>query len=173
MACPEYPWRISILFYFYFLLLGLHLQHMEAPRLGAELELQLPAYTIATTTPDLSHIYNLHRSLQQHWILNLLSEVRDQTLILMDPSPVLNPLSHKGNVPFLVFLNQEFCLLPVSLHSELPAEVITATASWCYSCMELPYFFDRPVFISKYLNYRNVPTHNIKTLSLGSWLGIN
>ena len=33
--------------------LGLHLQHMEVPRLGVESELQLPAYataTVATTS---------------------------------------------------------------------------------------------------------------------------
>ena len=36
--------------------IGLHLRHMEVPRVGAELELQLPAYTRATVTPDLSHI---------------------------------------------------------------------------------------------------------------------
>ena len=36
----------------FFLFLGPHLQHMEVPRLGIELELQLPAYTTATTTRD-------------------------------------------------------------------------------------------------------------------------
>ena len=34
--------------FFFFSLLGLYLQHMEVPRLGVKLELQLPAYTIAT-----------------------------------------------------------------------------------------------------------------------------
>ena len=38
-------------FYFY-LFLGPHLWHMKALRLGVELELQLPAYTTATATPD-------------------------------------------------------------------------------------------------------------------------
>jgi len=32
--------------------LGLHLWHMEVPRLGVKLELQLPAYTTATATLD-------------------------------------------------------------------------------------------------------------------------
>ena len=41
-------------------------------------------YTTATETPDLSHICDLHCSLQQHWILNPLSEARDQTHIFMD-----------------------------------------------------------------------------------------
>ena len=44
------------------LFLGPHVQHMEVPRLGVELELQLPAYTSATTTWDLSCIYDLHQS---------------------------------------------------------------------------------------------------------------
>ena len=34
--------------------LGLQLYHMEFPRLGVELELQLPAYTTVTATLDLS-----------------------------------------------------------------------------------------------------------------------
>ena len=34
---------------FSFRFLGLHLWHMEVPRLGVELELQPPAYTTATT----------------------------------------------------------------------------------------------------------------------------
>ena len=37
-------------------------QHMEVPRLGVKSELQLPAYTTATVTPDLSHICELHHS---------------------------------------------------------------------------------------------------------------
>ena len=59
---------------------------MEVPRLGVEAELQLPAYTIATAMCDLSHICDLHHSLWQCQILNSLSEARDQTHILMDPS---------------------------------------------------------------------------------------
>ena len=44
-----------------------------------------------------SHICDRCHSLQQHWILNSLSEARDQTHILMDTSRVLNPLSHNRN----------------------------------------------------------------------------
>ena len=48
---------------------------MEVPRLGAESELQLLAYTTATVTQDPSHVCDLQHSSQQHqepaslWIL--------------------------------------------------------------------------------------------------------
>ena len=58
---------------FCFCFLGLHLQHMEVPRLGVELEPQLPASTTATAMQDLSLICDLHHSSQQHGILNPLS----------------------------------------------------------------------------------------------------
>ena len=61
---------------------------MEVPRLGVELELQLLAYITARAMQDLSFICNLHHSSWQHQILNTLSEARDQTHILMDPSQV-------------------------------------------------------------------------------------
>ena len=57
---------------------------MEVSRLGAELELQLPAYAKATTMPDPSHICELHHSSWQCWLPDSLSEARDQTQILMD-----------------------------------------------------------------------------------------
>jgi len=47
---------------------------MEVPSLGVKLELQLLAYITATATPDLSHTFDLHHSLWQHWILNPLTE---------------------------------------------------------------------------------------------------
>ena len=49
--------------------LGLYLQHMEIPRLGVKSKLQLVAYTTAHC-----------------WILNLLSEARDQIRVLLDSS---------------------------------------------------------------------------------------
>ena len=77
---------------FLFVFLGLHSQHMEVPRLGAELELQLLAYLTATATAtapqDLSHVCDLHHSSQQRQILNALSEPRDRTQVLMDTSQV-------------------------------------------------------------------------------------
>ena len=47
------------------------------------MKLQSLAYTTATATPDPSHIYDLHHSSRQRWILNPLSEARDQSLVLM------------------------------------------------------------------------------------------
>ena len=71
-----------------FFFLGLHPWLMEVPRLGVQLELQLPAYATVTAIPDLSHICNLHHSSWQHWILNLLSKARNETLNLMLPSQI-------------------------------------------------------------------------------------
>ena len=49
-------WMGDLSFFF----LGMHLRHVEFPRLGFELELQLPAMT--TATPDPRCVYNLHHS---------------------------------------------------------------------------------------------------------------
>ena len=69
-----------------FVFLGPHPQHMEVPRLGVQPELQLPAYTTVTATPDLSHVCNLHPSSRPHRILNPLSETRNRTHNLLVPS---------------------------------------------------------------------------------------
>ena len=61
------------------------------------LKLELPAYTTATAMEDPSGICDLHHSLWQYHILNLLSEARDWTRILMDTSQLLNLLSHNWN----------------------------------------------------------------------------
>ena len=66
--------------------LGLHPCHMEVPRLGVKLELQLLVYTTATATPDLSRVFDLNHSSWQHLILNPLSKARDPTRVLMDTS---------------------------------------------------------------------------------------
>ena len=72
---------------FFFFFLQPHLQHMDVPRLGVELELQLQAYATATAMLDPSHICDLSLSLQQHWILNPLSKARYQNHILIDTMP--------------------------------------------------------------------------------------
>ena len=84
-------------FFFLFCFLGPHPWHVEVPRLGVESELQLPAYTTATATPNPSHICNLHHSSWQCWIPNPLSKARHQTFVLMDTNRVCQPLIHYGN----------------------------------------------------------------------------
>ena len=58
--CCSFPGHVSFVLkfiflslFFFFGFLGPHPWHMEIPRLGVELELQPPAYTIATATWNL------------------------------------------------------------------------------------------------------------------------
>ena len=71
---------------FVFCFLGPPLQHMQVPRLGVKWELQPLVYTTARATRDSRHICDPHHSSWLCWILNPLSEARDGTSILMDPS---------------------------------------------------------------------------------------
>ena len=70
---------------------------MEVPRLGAELELQLLAYTTATATGDPSRVCDLHQSSRQCRILTPLSKARDQTRVLMDASRIRFRWATRGN----------------------------------------------------------------------------
>ena len=100
--------------FFFFSFYGLHLRHMEVPRLRVKLELQLLAYNTATATWDVRSMTNicdlhhslrpipacdLHCSLPQRRILNQLSKARQRS----NPTSswilcqVLKPLSHNGN----------------------------------------------------------------------------
>ena len=74
-----------VLFYF---ICGHSCRIWKFSRLGIESEPQVPAYTTATATLDLSCICSLHHSSRQCWILNPLSETRDQTCVLMDSSQI-------------------------------------------------------------------------------------
>ena len=75
---------LNCFFTFLFVFLGLHPWHMEVPRLRVESGLQPPAFTTATTTPDLSCVCDLcHRS-RQCRILNPLSKAGDGTWDFMD-----------------------------------------------------------------------------------------
>ena len=78
----------SSFFLIFFIFLGLHLWHIEAPRLGVQSELQPPAYTTATATPDPNHIFDLHHRSWRCQILNPLSEARDRNSVLLDPSQI-------------------------------------------------------------------------------------
>ena len=66
------------------LILGLHLWHMDVPRLGVESELHLLAYSHSSAGTE--QCLHLHPSSGQRRILNPLSEARDLTHILMDTS---------------------------------------------------------------------------------------
>ena len=63
-------------FFGLFLLLELHLQHIEFPGLGVKSKLQLLAYTTATARPDPSLIWDLHQTSWQYRILNPLIQAR-------------------------------------------------------------------------------------------------
>ena len=76
----------QVFFFFFLPYLRAAPEAYEVPRLGVELEVWLLAYATATATWDPSHICDLHHSSWQHRILNLLSEDRDRTHILMDAS---------------------------------------------------------------------------------------
>ena len=75
-------------FFFFFFSLGPHPWHVEVPRLGIKWELQLPAYTTATATRNLSHICELHCISRQHQIPKPLCKARNQICILMDTSQI-------------------------------------------------------------------------------------
>ena len=77
---------------------------MEVPGLGVESEVQPLAYATATA---------------KCWILNTLSEARDQICILMDSGQVLNLLSHNGNYYLDVFNDFTACCLDLYIVLEL------------------------------------------------------
>ena len=81
---------------------------MKVPRLGVKSELQLPAYTTATATQDLSCVCDLHHSSRQRWILDPLSEARNRTL-----------LRYISAVPQSELLNLSFLVSPESVGCDL------------------------------------------------------
>ena len=95
-----------------FLLFRATTVHMEFPRLGVKMELQLPAYTTTTAIPDPSCICDLRCYLRLCQILNPLSKVRDQICWsnLMDASQLLNLLSHSRDYAALFEFN--LCGIP-------------------------------------------------------------
>ena len=84
--------------------LGLHLRHMVVPRLGVQSELELPAYTTATATPDLSRVCDPHHSSWQRWILNPLSKARARTRNLMVSSQIRFHCATMGTPANLSFI---------------------------------------------------------------------
>ena len=73
---------------FFFFLFGAEPAAYESSQARVKLELQLLTYTTATATLEPCHICTLCHISWQHWILNPLSEARDQTCVLMDTSQI-------------------------------------------------------------------------------------
>ena len=82
--------KISLFVYLfiYSVFLGPHSWHMEVPRLGIQLELQLLACTTATAIPDPSCVCDLRHSSRQCRTFSPLSKARDRTYNLMVPSGI-------------------------------------------------------------------------------------
>ena len=103
--------------FFFFCFLGLHLWHIEVPRLGVESELQLWASTTATATAtavqDPSHTCDLHHSSLQHQIPYPLSEGGDRTHIFMDTSWICFHCTTTGT-PLCSFFESTVWFLPLS-----------------------------------------------------------
>ena len=95
------------LFYF-FLFLGPLPQHMEVPRLGVELELQLPACATATAMPDLNCLSDLHHSSRRCKILNPLAKARCRTCILMDARQIRFLWAMTGTLIFDILIKVLF-----------------------------------------------------------------
>ena len=75
-------------FFVFLPFLGPNPRHIKVPRLEVQSEVEPLAYATATTTPNLSHVCNLHHSSQLLQILNPLSKARDQTCNLMVPGQI-------------------------------------------------------------------------------------
>ena len=93
----EWKFLIFSFLSFFFLLFRAAPVAYSSSRTGVKLALQLPAYTTATATRDLSCICDPHYSSRECRILNPLSKAREWTCIFMDTSRVHNLLSHDGN----------------------------------------------------------------------------
>ena len=75
---------------------------MEVPWREVKLELQLWP-TPQPQPPEIQATFATYASPgNKYWILNPLSQARDQTHVLMDTSRVLNLLSHNGNSGFSI-----------------------------------------------------------------------
>ena len=119
------------IFYFFclFVFSGPHPRLMEVPRLGVESKLQLPAYARASATPDPSHVCDLDHSSWQHWILNPLSEARNQTHNLMVPRRIRFCCAMTGTPFFKFFVCLFFRATPVACGSSQARERIVAIAA--------------------------------------------
>ena len=110
--------ELSLFVCLWFFFLGPYLQHIEVPRLGVELKLQVLAYTTAIAMPDRSHICDLHWGSQQCQILNPLNRARDWTRMLMDTSWVGYYWATTGTPGLFWFLRGK--ILKIRNQEEIP-----------------------------------------------------
>ena len=103
--CTFWPFVFLLLLFFFvcllFCFLGPLPWHIEAPRLGVESELQLPAYT--TGYAGSKRVCDLHHSSWQRWILDPLSEARDGTHSLVVSSRICFCCATMGTPIFGLF----------------------------------------------------------------------
>ena len=127
-------WKKPTIFYrfsfFVVVFLGPHPRHMEIPKLGGELELQLPASTTVTAKSDLSHVCNLSHSSWQHRILNPLSKARDWICILMDASQMQFCWARTGTPILQIFVVQFNQLSETDSISESSDDSILTLFPW-------------------------------------------
>ena len=153
LSLTRMPYLLTIcvfLFYFLNFFLGLQLQHMEVPRLGVGLELQLLAYATNIITQDPSLLCNLYHSWWQglsltHWA--------SPGIYLSPYGYWLNllPLSHDGNSQFLLIAIYPLIfnfteLSPGFMHSaNIMKSFLYVTFKTCI-CFRIPMFFFRFFF---------------------------
>ena len=107
-------YSLSNFIYLFICFSGPPLWHMDFPRLRVESELQPAAYTAATPTQYLSHIFDLHHSSRQHSILNPLSEARERTCIRMGTRWVRNPSNCNRNAILAAIIYTKLLLTRVT-----------------------------------------------------------
>ena len=88
---------LDTFFFWSLVFLGPHPHHMDAARLGVELELQLPGYTTAIATRNLSYVCSLHHSSWQRRILNPPTGTPQVYFFLAAPAHAETP--RPGNEP--------------------------------------------------------------------------
>ena len=132
---------------FFLVLLGPCPRHTKVPRLGVQLELQLPAYAIATATPDPCRVCYLYHSSRQHQILKPLMEARDRTRNLMVPSQICFRCTTMGTPSNIYLLNRFISKIYFIITSEMRKNRTVITHVRCAAASSLHFTFLRRVWL--------------------------
>ena len=81
---------LVLLNFFFFLFRAAPAAH-ESSQATGQISTAVEAYATGTAIPGLSHMFEVQGTMQQHRILNPLSEARDRTLILMETMSASSP----------------------------------------------------------------------------------